>query len=53
MSFILILYTPAPLRPASATDWRADPWRCGLTEVRPQRPAPVRRPQPDRDSIPF
>ena len=41
----MIIYTPAPLGPARAGDWRADPYLCGLTEVRTrsQRPAPIMR----------
>ena len=34
----MIVYTPAPLGPSRSGDWRADPWACGLTEVRSQRP---------------
>jgi len=57
----MIIYTPAPLGPARAGDWRADPYLCGLTEVRTrsQRPAPIMRrfdvvtPASDMDSVPF
>ena len=37
----MIVYTPAPLRPARAGDWRADAWKCGRTEVRPETSSPV------------
>lgn len=30
----MIMFTPAPLRPAQPNDWRADDWRCGRTEMR-------------------
>ena len=51
----MVIYTPAPLGRPQPGDWRADPWRCGLTEVRTryQRPAPVARPEVDLDYIPF
>ena len=41
----MIVYTPAPLGPARRDDWRADPYLCGLTEVRTryERPAPIMR----------
>ena len=37
----MIVYTPAPLRPARAGDWRADAWKCGRTEVRPVSSSPA------------
>ena len=37
----MIVYTPAPLRPARAGDWRADDWKCGRTEVRPVTSSPI------------
>ena len=41
----MIIYTPAPLGRPRHNDWRADPYRCGLTDVAPvcQRPASVQR----------
>lgn len=57
----MLVYTPAPLGPARSGDWRADPYLCGLTEVRSRtlRPAPIMRrfdvvvPDPDFPDVPF